>query len=174
MRVGEPFRVVPQVGEHQRHLRALLSDGRRHLDPPSFLRAFRNAITYPSSRNVSDFVRSHILEERPIQIRSLQQAYSTPRTSSTRTRKAREREKAPADIGHHYQRAEQAERLGLAWRWVEQESAFNALEAESPGRLLRSPSDANAPSRSPLPRRTADPLRWCTGQRAAGVPRRAV
>jgi hypothetical protein len=130
MRVGEPFRVLPQVGEYQRHLCALLSDGRRHLDPPRFLRAFRNAITFAPIRNVSDFVRSHILEERPIQIRSLQQALQHYRDIQTRTREARSREEALAASDRNYHRAEQAERLGLAWRWVEQEAAFNALEAE--------------------------------------------
>ncbi len=130
MRLGEPFRVFPQVGEYQRHLCALLSDGRRHLDPPRFLRAFRNAITFAPIRNVSDFVRSHILEERPIQVRSLQQALQHYRDIQTRTREARSREEALAAIDRNYQRAEQAERLGLAWRWVEQEAAFNALEAE--------------------------------------------
>ena len=130
MRVGGPFEVFPQVGEYQRHLCALLSDGRRHLDPPRFLRAFRNAITFAPIRNVSDFVRSHILEERPIQVRSLQQALQHYRDIQTRTREARSREEALAAIDHKYQRAEQAERLGLAWRWVEQEAAFNALEAE--------------------------------------------
>ncbi len=127
---AQPFRVLPQVGEYQRHLCALLSDGRRHLDPPRFLRAFRNAITFAPIRNVSDFVRSHILEERPIQVRSLQQALQHYRDIQTRTREARSREEALAAIDRHYQRAEQAERLGLAWRWVEQEAAFNALEAE--------------------------------------------
>jgi len=130
MRLGEPFRVFPQVGEYQRHLCALLSDGRRHLDPPRFLRALRNAITFAPIRNVSDFVRSHILEERPIQVRSLQQALQHYRDIQTRTREARSREEALAAIERNYQRAEQAERLGLAWRWVEQEAAFNALEAE--------------------------------------------
>jgi len=130
MRLGEPFRVFPQVGEYQRHLCALLSDGRRHLDPPRFLRAFRNAITFAPIRNVSDFVRSHILEERPIQVRSLQQALQHYRDIQTRTREARSREEALAAIDRHYQRAEQADRLGLAWRWVEQEAAFNALESE--------------------------------------------
>ena len=130
MRLGEPFRVLPQVGEYQRHLCALLSDGRRHLDPPRFLRAFRNAITFAPIRNVSDFVRSHILEERPIQVRSLQQALQHYRDIQTRTREARSREEALAAIDRNYQRAEQADRLGLAWRWVEQEAAFNALEAE--------------------------------------------
>ncbi|MGE5154659.1 MAG: ATP-binding protein, partial [Bdellovibrio bacteriovorus] len=129
-RLGEPFRVFPQVGEYQRHLCALLSDGRRHLDPPRFLRAFRNAITFAPIRNVSDFVRSHILEERPIQVRSLQQALQHYREIQTRTREAQAREKALDAINRNYQRAEQAERLGLAWRWVEQEAAFNALESE--------------------------------------------
>jgi uncharacterized protein YPO0396 len=129
-RLGEPFRVFPQVGEYQRHLCALLSDGRRHLDPPRFLRAFRNAITFAPIRNVSDFVRSHILEEHPIQVRSLQQALQHYRDIQTRTREARSREEALAAIDRNYQRAEQAERLGLAWRWVEQEAAFNALESE--------------------------------------------
>jgi uncharacterized protein YPO0396 len=129
-RLGEPFRVFPQVGEYQRHLCALLSDGRRHLDPPRFLRAFRNAITFAPIRNVSDFVRSHILEERPIQVRSLQQALQHYRDIQTRTREARQREETLTAVDRNYQRAEQAERLGLAWRWVEQEVAFNALEAE--------------------------------------------
>lgn len=129
-RAGEPFRVHPQVGEYQRHLCAVLSDGKRHLDPPRFLRAFKNAITFTPIRNVSDFVRSHILEERPIQVRSLQQALQNYREIQTRTREARQREDALATIDKHYQRAEQAERLAVTWRWVEQEAAFNALVAE--------------------------------------------
>jgi hypothetical protein len=75
-------------------------------------------------------VRSHILEERPIQVRSLQHALQHYRDIQTHTREARSREEALAAIDRNYQRAEQADRLGLAWRWVEQEAAFNALEAE--------------------------------------------
>lgn len=129
-RAGEPFRIYPQVGEYQRHLCAVLSDGKRHLDPHRFLRAFKNAITFAPIRNVSDFVRSHILEERPIHVRSLQQALQNYREIQTRTREARQREDALAAIDKHYQRAEQAERLAVAWRWVEQEAAFNALVSE--------------------------------------------
>ncbi len=130
MRVGDALKIHPQVGEYQRELCLALYDGRRSLHRESFLRAFRNAITFAPIRNVSDFVRGHILEERPIQVRSLQQALQQYRDIQTRTREARSREETLAAIDRHYQRAEQAERLGLAWRWVEQEAAFNALEAE--------------------------------------------
>ncbi|MBP8198568.1 MAG: hypothetical protein KAX64_08410, partial [Chromatiaceae bacterium] len=129
-RVGEAFRVHALVGEYQRHLCFLLADPRRPLDAPHFLRAFRNAITFAPIRNVSDFVRGHILEERSIQVRSLQQALHHYRDIQTRTREARQREEALVLIDRGYQRAEGADRLGLAWRWVEQEAAFNALEAE--------------------------------------------
>ena len=129
-RIGESLKVHTQAGEYQRELCHVLYDGRRSLHSDTFLRAFRNAITFAPIRNVSDFVRSHILEERPIQVRSLQQALQHYRDIQTRTREARSREEALAAIDHRYQRAEQAERLGLAWRWVEQEAAFNALEAE--------------------------------------------
>jgi uncharacterized protein YPO0396 len=129
-RSGESFQVHSQVGEYQRHLCAVLSDGRRHLDPARFLRAFRNAITFAPIRNVSDFVRGHILEERPIQVRSLQIALRHYREIQTRTREALKREEALGAIDRLYQRALQAERLGLAWRWVEQEAGFNALESE--------------------------------------------
>jgi uncharacterized protein YPO0396 len=130
MRLGEPFRNLHQVGEYQRHLCALLSDGRYHLDPPRFLRALRNAITFAPIRNVSDFVRGHILEERPIQVRSLQQALQHYRDIQARTQEALKREESLGAIDRAYRRAEQAERLALAWRWVEQETAFNALESE--------------------------------------------
>ena len=188
MRVGEPFEVFPQVGEYQRHLCALLSDGRRHLDPPRFLRAFRNAITFAPIRNVSDFVRSHILEERPIQVRSLQQALQHYRDIQTRTREAKSREEALAAIDHRYQRAEQAERLGLAWRWVEQEAAFNALEAEleplrgtldrltteiaSTRRPHRRPGGAMAARRQRPDRGQSTPGRHQRGAAAGAHPRR--
>ncbi len=130
MRTGEAFRVHSQSGEYQRHICAVLSDGKRHIDAPRFLRAFRNAITFAPIRNVSDFVRHHILEERSIQVRSLQQALQHYQDIQSRTREARMREDALAVIDKHYRRAEQAEQLGVAWCWVEQEAAFNALEAE--------------------------------------------
>jgi len=130
MRAGEAFRIHSQAGEYQRHICAVLSDGKRHIDAPRFLRAFRNAITFSPIRNVSDFVRHHILEERPIQVRSLQQALQHYRDIQSRTREARSREDALDVIDKHYRRTEQAEQLGMAWRWVEQEAAFNAFEAE--------------------------------------------
>ncbi|MBP8290961.1 MAG: hypothetical protein KAX51_14360, partial [Chromatiaceae bacterium] len=130
MRIGVSLKIHPQVGDYQRELCLALYYGGRSLDRESFLRAFRNAITFAPIRNVSDFVRGHILEERSIQVRSLQQALHHYRDIQTRTREARQREEALALIDRGYQRAEQAERLGLAWRWVEQEAAFNALEAE--------------------------------------------
>lgn len=129
-RLGEGLQVHALVGEYQRNLCFQLADGRRPWDPPHFLRAFRNAITFAPIRNVSDFVRTHILEERPIQVRSLQQALHHYRDIQTRTREARQREEALVALDQGYRRADQAERLGLAWRWVEQEAAFNAREAE--------------------------------------------
>ena len=130
MRVGEEFRVHSQVGEYQRHICAVLSDGKRHLDVPRFLRAFKNAITFTPIRNVSDFVRSHILEERPIQVRSLQQALQDYRDIQTRTREAKKREDTLSEINKNYHRAEQADKLGIAWSWIEKEAAFNGVEAE--------------------------------------------
>ncbi len=129
-RAGEKFRSPPQVGEYQREVCAVLSDGKRHLDPSRFLRAFKNAITFSPIRNVSDFVRGHILEERPIQVRSLQQALHHYRDIQARTREARQREEALSAIDSQYQKAEQSERLGMAWRWVAKEAEFNALDAE--------------------------------------------
>lgn len=129
-RAGEKFRAHTQVGEYQREVCAVLSDGKRHLDPSRFLRAFKNAITFSPIRNVSDFVRSHILEERPIQVRSLQQALQHYRDIQTRTKEARQREEALSAINVQYQKAEQAEGLGIAWRWVAKEAEFNALDAE--------------------------------------------
>ena len=129
-RAGEKFRAPTQVGEYQREVCAVLSDGKRHLDPPRFLRAFKNAITFSPIRNVSDFVRGHILEERPIQVRSLQQALQHYREIQARTKEARQREEALSAINSQYQKAEQSERLGMAWRWVTKEAEFNALDAE--------------------------------------------
>ncbi|MES9879452.1 MAG: ATP-binding protein, partial [Sedimenticola sp.] len=129
-RAGEKFKVHAQVGAYQREICAALSDGKRHLDSSRFLRAFKNAITFSPIRNVSDFVRSHILEERPIQVRSLQQALQHYREIQTRTKEARLREEALSAINALYQRAEQAERLGIAWRWVAKEAEFSALDAE--------------------------------------------
>lgn len=129
-RAGEKFRAPPQVGEYQREVCAVLSDGKRHLDPPRFLRAFKNAITFSPIRNVSDFVRGHILEERPIQVRSLQQALQHYRAIQARTKEAQQREEALSVINSQYQKAEQSERLGMAWRWVAKEAEFSALDAE--------------------------------------------
>ncbi|WP_058555931.1 SbcC/MukB-like Walker B domain-containing protein [Thiohalocapsa sp. ML1] len=130
-RLGERLRVYPQAGEYQRNLCAVLSDGRRYLDERRWLRALRNAITFAPIRNVSDFVREYVLERRPIEVRALQQALANYRDIQTRTREARQREEALAGMDKDYRRAEQAERLALALRWVAAEAGFNALEAEA-------------------------------------------
>lgn len=127
---GERFSTHNQVREFQREICAVLSDGRRHLDAPRFLRAFKNAITFTPIRNVSDFVRSHILEQRPIQVRSLQQALQHYRDIQARTHEARERETLLSNINARYNKAEQAERLAMAWRWVCKEAEFGVLQAE--------------------------------------------
>lgn len=129
-RAGDKFKAHAQVGEYLKELCFVLADGKRQLEHSRFLRAFKNAITFSPIRNVSDFVRSHILEERPIQVRSLQQALQHYREIQTRTKEARQREEALSAINTLYQRAEQAERLGLAWRWVAKEAEFSALDAE--------------------------------------------
>ncbi|MBK1717132.1 SbcC/MukB-like Walker B domain-containing protein [Thiocystis violacea] len=129
-RLGAALRVHPQVGEYQRELCHYLYDGKRTLDRERFLRAFRNAITFSPIRNVSGFVRDYILEERPIQVRSLQQALQQYRQIQISTQEARRREQLLSEIDRLYRRAEKAECLALAWRWVEQEAAFNALETE--------------------------------------------
>ncbi len=114
----------------QQQICAALSDGRRHLDRKRFLRAFRNAITFAPIKNVSDFVRGQILEERDIQVKALQQALRNYREIRRRTQEAERREKALQAINELYRKSEQAERLALAWRWVVQEAGFNALEAQ--------------------------------------------
>ena len=114
----------------QEQLCVALSDGRRHLDRKRFLRAFRNAITFSPIKNVSDFVRGQILEQRDIEVKALQQALQNYREIRRRTEEANQREQALAGIEGHYQRADQAQRLNLSWLWVEQESLFNALETE--------------------------------------------
>ncbi len=129
-RAGSRLILEASPEKFQQQICAVLSDGRRFLDRRRFLRAFRNAITFAPIKNVSDFVRSHILEERDIQVKSLQQALRNYREIRKRTEEAERREKALADIDGLYRKAEQAEQLLLSWRWVEQEAAFNALEAE--------------------------------------------
>ncbi|MBK1672153.1 hypothetical protein CKO35_02325 [Ectothiorhodospira shaposhnikovii] len=123
------LKVVSQAGEFVSQLCAELSDGRRHLDPVRFLKSFRNAITFAPIRNVSDFVRQFVLEDRPIQVRQLQQALRHYRDIRTRTEDARRRESALESIRQHYGRADQAESRACSFRWVEQEARFNALEA---------------------------------------------
>jgi len=129
-RAGSRLILEGSPEKFQRQICAVLSDGRRHLDRKRFLRAFRNAITFAPIRNVSDFVRGQILEERDIQVRSLQQALGRYREISRRAKDAKRREDALEEIDRFYRKAEQAERLAMDWRWVEQESLFNALEAE--------------------------------------------
>lgn len=123
-------KVIPQSGEFVRMLCAVLSDGRRHLDPQRFLRSFRNAITFAPIRNVSDFVRQFVLEDRPIQVRQLQQALKHYRDIRAKTEEAKAREAALEQINQRYTRAEQAEHRALAYRWAEREAAFNAADAE--------------------------------------------
>ncbi len=122
--------VIPQSGEFQRQLCAVLAGGPRHIDPKRFLRAFRNAITFAPIRNVSDFVRNHILEERPIEVRSLQRALKRYRDIRTRTRDAETREQALESASKLYHVAEQAERQAMSWRWVNAEARFNAIEVQ--------------------------------------------
>jgi len=129
-RAGEKFKVHAQVGEFQREICAVLSDGKRHIDSSRFLRAFKNAITFSPIRNVSDFVRSHILEERPIQVRSLQQALQQYREIQIKTKQAQQREETLSAINSLYERGEKAERMAGAWRWVVKEAEFSALDAE--------------------------------------------
>lgn len=123
-------KVVPQAGEFVKTLCALLSDGRYHLDPERFLRSFRNAITFAPIRNVSDFVRQFVLEERPIQVRQLQQALKHYRDIRDKTEEAKKREAALDDINQRYTRADQAERHALSYQWAMQEASFSAIEAE--------------------------------------------
>lgn len=164
-RAGEKFRAPPQVGEYQREVCAVLSDGKRHLDPPRFLRAFKNAITFSPIRNVSDFVRGHILEERPIQVRSLQQALQHYRDIQARTKEARQREEALSAIDSQYQKAEQSERLGMAWRWVAKEAEFNALDAEI--EPLRETIDGTEQQIATLEERIEDlKVRWSEADKA--------
>lgn len=123
-------KVVPQAGEFVKTLCALLSEGRYHLDPDRFLKSFRNAIAFAPIRNVSDFVRQFVLEDRPIQVRQLQQALKHYRDIRDKTEEAKKRETALGDVNQRYTRADQAERRALSYQWVAQESNFSAIEAE--------------------------------------------
>ncbi|WNV03148.1 SbcC/MukB-like Walker B domain-containing protein [Candidatus Methylospira mobilis] len=123
-------KVVPQSGEFVRLLCASLSDGRYHLDSDRFLRSFRNAITFAPIRNVSDFVRQFVLEERPIQVRQLQQALKHYRDIRDKTEEAKKRESLLDEANQRYTRADQAERRVLSYRWAEQEARFSSVDAE--------------------------------------------
>ena len=122
-----------------------------------FLRAFRNAITFAPIRNVSDFVRGHILEERSIQVRSLQQALHHYRDIQTRTREARQREEALALIDRGYQRAEQAEpagaglALGRAGGGLQCPGGGAGAPAPDPGATRRRDHQARFTDRGPGP-----------------------
>lgn len=129
-RCGTRLETFSQSGQYQRHLCAVLAGGNRHIDQIRFLRAFKNAITFVPIRNVSDFVRRYILEDRPIQVRDLQNALQRYREIRRRTREAQERERKLKEINDLYQRAEKAEGLSVAWRWVEKEALYNALITE--------------------------------------------
>jgi uncharacterized protein YPO0396 len=123
-------KIVPQSSEFVRLLCASLSDGRYHLDPERFLRSFRNAITFAPIRNVSDFVRQFVLEERPIQVRQLQQALKHYRDIRDKTEEAKRREGVLDEVNQRYTRADQAERWVLSYRWAEQEARFSSVDAE--------------------------------------------
>jgi uncharacterized protein YPO0396 len=113
---SEAERFIKEMGE------ALGYQG-RSFEPKRFARNLQNAVTFAPIRDVSQFVRRYILEDRPIRVKELQDSLRRYRDIEAKTKEVHARIEALKVIRAHYHEAARRLNRAIQYEWIEKEAA---------------------------------------------------
>lgn len=121
--LNESGRFIKRVGE-------ALGYGGRSFEPTRFARSLKNAVTFAPIKDVSEFVRRHILDDKPIRVKALQESLKNYRDIEAKTREVRDRIAALKLVQAHYLEAARRGQRAVQYDWIEMEAAVLRLDDE--------------------------------------------
>ncbi len=127
---GAEFDNQNEAGRFIKRLGEALGYGGRSFEPTRFARSLKNAVTFAPIKDVSEFVRRHILDDKPIRVKALQESLKRYRDIEAKTREVRDRIAALKVIQAHYLEAARRGRRAVQYDWIEMEAAWLRLDKE--------------------------------------------
>lgn len=122
------FRALTRPEEYVREVCALLGHGGQHIDHTRFLKNFRNALVFAPLRDVTEFVRRYILDDRPIEVERLRRSLASYRDIHDKIQQVSARIEMLRAIARHQQAAARQQALADQYAWALEEARFRDLE----------------------------------------------
>ncbi|NDP48321.1 MAG: hypothetical protein GZ085_07995 [Sulfuriferula multivorans] len=127
---GAEFENLNESGRFIKRLGEALGYGGRSFEPIRFARSLKNAVTFAPIKDVSEFVRRHILDDKPIRVKALQESLKNYRDIEAKTKEVRDRIAALKLVQAHYLEAARRGQRAVQYDWIEMEAAVLRLDDE--------------------------------------------
>lgn len=127
---GAEFENLNESGRFIKRLGEALGYGGRSFEPTRFARSLKNAVTFAPIKDVSEFVRRHILDDKPIRVKALQESLKNYRDIEAKTKEVRDRIAALKLVQAHYLEAARRGQRAVQYDWIEMEAAVLRLDDE--------------------------------------------
>ena len=127
---GAEFRNFTESERYVKEMGEALGHRGRSFEPKRFARNLLNAVTFTPIKDVSQFVRSYILEDKPIRVKELQESLRRYRDIETKTKEVRDRIEALKLVRGYYQEAGRRLASAIQYDWMEKEAAVLRLDIE--------------------------------------------
>ncbi len=127
---GAEFDNQNEAGRFIKRLGEALGYGGRSFEPTRFARSLKNAVTFAPLKDVSEFVRRHILDDKPIRVKALQESLRRYRDIEAKTREVRDRIAALKVVQAQYLEAARRGQRAVQYDWIEMEAAWLRLDQE--------------------------------------------
>jgi hypothetical protein len=127
---GAEFENLNESGRFIKRLGEALGYGGRSFEPIRFARSVKNAVTFAPIKDVSEFVRRHILDDKPIRVKALQESLKNYRDIEAKTKEVRDRIAALKLVQAHYLEAARRGQRAVQYDWIEMEAAVLRLDDE--------------------------------------------
>lgn len=127
---GAEFENLNESGRFIKRLGEALGYGGRSFEPTRFARSLKNAVTFAPIKDVSEFVRRHILDDKPIRVKALQESLKNYRDIEAKTKEVRDRIAALKLVQSHYLEAARRGQRAVQYDWIEMEAAVLRLDDE--------------------------------------------
>lgn len=124
------FENLNESGRFIKRLGEALGYGGRSFEPTRFARSLKNAVTFAPIKDVSEFVRRHILDDKPIRVKALQESLRNYRLIEVKTKEVRDRIAALKLVQAHYLEAARRGQRAVQYDWIEMEAAVLRLDNE--------------------------------------------
>lgn len=124
------FENLNESGRFIKRLGEALGYGGRSFEPTRFARSLKNAVTFAPIKDVSEFVRRHILDDKPIRVKALQESLKNYRLIEVKTKEVRDRIAALKLVQAHYLEAARRGQRAVQYDWIEMEAAVLRLDDE--------------------------------------------